>query len=114
MNAYKQLLPRTILIGSMGLAAMLFVSTPSCKAQEVSPDHFTDTGVQNVYESAPALAAAPAAKQSVSATQSRARKINSAATMQPAAKHNPVLTAQLGTPAIDAKRKLVASTTPKQ
>ncbi len=54
MNAYKQLLPRTILIGSMGLAAMLLVSTPSCKAQEVSPDHFTDTGVQDVYDAAPA------------------------------------------------------------
>jgi hypothetical protein len=54
MNAYKQLLPRTILIGSMSLAAMLLVSTPSCKAQEVSPDHFTDTGVQDVYDAAPA------------------------------------------------------------
>ncbi len=38
MNTYKQLLPRTILFGSLGLAAMLLVSTPSCKAQEVSPD----------------------------------------------------------------------------
>ena len=58
MNTYKQLLPRTILFGSLGLAAMLLVSTPSCKAQEVSPDHFTDTGVQDVYEGAPAKVAA--------------------------------------------------------
>ena len=113
MNAYKQLLPRTILIGSMGLAAMLLVSTPSCKAQEVSPDHFTDTGVQNVYEGAPAQVAAPAAK-SVSSTQSRAHKINSAATVQPAAKHNAVLTAQLDTPSVDAKRKLAVTAVPKQ
>ena len=114
MNAYKQLLPRTILIGSMGLAAMLLASTPSCKAQEVSPDHFTDTGVQNVYEAAPAQVAAPAAKQNVSSTQSRAHKINSASTVQPAAKHNAVLSAQLDTPAVDAKRKLAATTLPKQ
>jgi hypothetical protein len=114
MNAYKQLLPRTILIGSMGLAAMLLVSTPSCKAQEVSPDHFTDTGVQNVYEGAPTQAAAPAAKQSVSATQSRARKINSAASVQPATKHNAVLTAKLDTPAVTDRRKSVVATLPKQ
>jgi hypothetical protein len=114
MNTYKQLLPRTILLGSMGLAAMLLVSTPSCKAQEVSPDHFTDTGVQNVYEGAPAQVAAPAAKQSVSATQSRAHKINSAATVQPAAKRNLVLSANLDAPAVDAKRKPATITLPKQ
>ena len=47
----------------VGLGAALALS-PSCKAQEVSPDHFTDTGVQNVYESAPAKTAAPKPKQS--------------------------------------------------
>ena len=114
MNAYKQLLPRTILIGSMSLAAMLLVSTPSCKAQEVSPDHFTDTGVQNVYEGAPAQVAASAAKQNVSVNQSRAHKINSASTVQPAAKRNAVLSAQLDAPAVDAKRKPVVATLPKQ
>jgi hypothetical protein len=114
MNAYKQLLPRTILIGSMGLAAMLLVSSPSCKAQEVSPDHFTDTGVQNVYEGAPAQVAAPAAKQNVSATQSRAHRINSGSTVQSVGKRNAVLTAQLETLAVDAKRKPATTTLPKQ
>jgi len=114
MNAYKQLLPRTILIGSMGLAAMLLVSTPSCKAQEVSPDHFTDTGVQNVYEGAPAQVAAPAAKQSVSASQSRAHRINSGSTVQSVGKRNLVLSAKLDTPAVTDRRKSVVATLPKQ
>lgn len=30
--------------------AMLFCSTPSCKAQEVNPDHFTATGVEGFFE----------------------------------------------------------------
>ena len=114
MNAYKQLLPRTILIGSMGLAAMLLVSTPSCKAQEVSPDHFTDTGVQDVYDAAPVKVAAPAMKQTQAASQAGAHRMNAAANTQSAAKRNAVLTAQLDTPAVDAKRTPVVATLPKQ
>ena len=49
MNIYKQLLPRTIVLGAVGVAAMLLVSTPSCKAQEVSPAIFTATGVEDAY-----------------------------------------------------------------
>lgn len=52
MNPYKQLLRCTILFGSLGFATM-FLGTPSCKAQEISSDHFTDTGVQNVFENVP-------------------------------------------------------------
>src|SRR5580704_13432968 len=82
MNTYKHLLPRTILFGSVGLAAMLLVSTPSCKAQEVSPDHFTDTGVQDVYEGAPAKVVARMVKQNLLASQARMHRINSSASMQ--------------------------------
>jgi hypothetical protein len=114
MNIYKHLVPRTILFGSVGLAAMLLVSTPSCKAQEVSPDHFTDTGVQDVYEGAPAKVAAANLKHNSSATQARAHQINSSATAQPVAKRSSLLSAQLDTPAVADKRKLVSSTTPKQ
>jgi hypothetical protein len=114
MNTYKQLLPRTILLGSVGLAAMLLASTPSCKAQEVSPDHFTDTGVQDVYEGAPAKAAAPAVKQNLLASQSRSHRINSSATAQPAAKRTSLLYSQLETPAVADKRQLVATTPKKQ
>ena len=48
-NYFKHLLPRTILLGSIGLATALLGGTPSCKAQEVSPAHFTDTGVEGYY-----------------------------------------------------------------
>jgi hypothetical protein len=114
MNAYKQLLPRTILLGSVGLAAMLLVSTPSCKAQEVSPDHFTDTGVQDVYEGAPAKVAVPAVQQNLLASQARAHRINSSTAAQQAAKRNNLLYSQLETPAVADKRKPAANTPQKQ
>ena len=48
MNSSK-LLSKTMLFGSIGLAMMLFGWTPSCRAQESSPAHFTDTGVEDAY-----------------------------------------------------------------
>jgi len=109
MNTFKQLVPRTIFVGSVGLTAMLLVSTPSCKAQEVSPDHFTDTGVQDVYEGAPAKVAAPKAKQNLLASQTRVRQINSSVTSQ-RAKRNDLLYTQNSTPAVVDKRKHSTST----
>ncbi len=114
MNAYKQLLPRTILLGSMGLAAMLLASTPSCKAQEVSPDHFTDNGVQDVYDAAPATVAAPAMKQTQAVSQASAHRMNAAADTQSASKRNVILSARLDTPAVTDRRKSIAVTLPKQ
>ena len=114
MNTSKQLLPRTILFGSLGLAAMLLVSTPSCKAQEVNPDHFTDTGVQDVYEGAPAKLATPLVKQNLSATQARKHQINSPATVHTVAKRAYELSAQLDTPAVADKPKSNSNTLPKQ
>jgi hypothetical protein len=49
MNHYKLWIPKTLWAGSIGLAAMLLGWTPSCKAQEVNPAHFTDTGVEDAY-----------------------------------------------------------------
>ena len=49
MNTYKLWIPRTLSLGSIGLAAMLLGWTPSCKAQEVNPALFTDTGVEDAY-----------------------------------------------------------------
>jgi hypothetical protein len=48
-NYFKHLLPKTILLGSIGLATVVLGGAPSCKAQEVSPAHFTDTGVEDYY-----------------------------------------------------------------
>lgn len=41
MRLGKATLPGLALLGFA-----LFCSAPSCKAQEVNPDHFTDTGVE--------------------------------------------------------------------
>jgi hypothetical protein len=60
MNNFKALLPKTVWIGTLGVAAMLLGWTPSCKAQEVSPAIFTNTGVEDAYP-----AAKPAAKKAV-------------------------------------------------
>jgi len=48
MNHFKLLLPKTLWLGTIGVATML-CWTPSCKAQEVSPAHFTETAVEDVW-----------------------------------------------------------------
>jgi hypothetical protein len=90
-------------------AAMLF--SPSCKAQEVSNDHFTDSGVQNVYDSAPArqVAAKPELK-SAPVQASAHHKTNSPVTLQAAAHRAPVLSAQ----EVADKRKPAPKTPKKQ
>jgi hypothetical protein len=49
MNIYKLWIPKTLWVGSIGLAATLLGWTPSCKAQEVNPALFTDKGVEDAY-----------------------------------------------------------------
>jgi len=82
--------------------------------QEVSPDHFTYSGVQDDYEAANPTVAAPAAKQTVATSQVRTHQANASARTQPAAKRNAVLSAKLDTPAVDDRRKNTARTLPKQ
>jgi len=83
MKNFKALLPKTVWVGTLGFAAMLLGWTPSCKAQEVSPAIFTDTGVEDVYPVAKPLAKKPArvqvaahAVQSVASNDSNERKQN--------------------------------------
>jgi hypothetical protein len=75
-----------ILLG-MGGALLL---APTCKAQEVNPDHFTDTGVQDVYDPG-AAKVAPAVKQKSPALVARTDQTSTAVTLQLAAKRSPVL-----------------------
>ena len=49
MNHLKVMLPKALWLGIIGIATMLLGWTPSCKAQEVSPARFTETGVEDVY-----------------------------------------------------------------
>lgn len=53
MNHFKLLVPKTLWLGTIGLATMLLGWTPSCKAQEVNPVRFTETGVEDVYPAKP-------------------------------------------------------------
>lgn len=89
-------------------AAMLF--SPSCKAQEVSNDHFTDSGVQNVCESASGKQAAKPAQKSASAKVSANHKANSPVTLQATAQRASVLSAQ----DVADKRKATPKTSNKQ
>src|SRR5271168_3855449 len=66
MNYFKVLLPKTLWMGTIGVAAMLVGWTPSCKAQEVSPAIFTNTGVEDVYPTAKPVAKNAAKVQVVS------------------------------------------------
>ena len=59
MNRFKILLPKTLWLGAIGVAMMLGW-TPSCKAQEVSPAHFTETGVEDIHPVQKPLAKKPA------------------------------------------------------
>ncbi len=97
-----------------GLGAALAFS-PACKAQEVSSDHFTDTGVQDVYNATPSSAPAPKLKQKSPASQARANQISSPAALQPVAKRTHVSATQPGAQAVaDKKRKSASSSTPKK
>jgi hypothetical protein len=92
----------------VGLGAALVLS-PACKAQEVSPDHFTDTGVQDVYEGAPGKVVAPKVQQKPPATEARMHLTNSPASLEPVAKRTPVSAARPGAQAVADKRKAVPS-----
>ena len=60
MNFLTLLVPKTLWLGTIGVATMLLCWTPSCKAQEVSPAHFTETGVEDIYPVQKPLAKKPA------------------------------------------------------
>jgi hypothetical protein len=59
MKNIKSLVPKAMWIGTIGLGAMLLGWTPSCKAQEVSPAIFTDSGVEDMYPAAKPVAKKP-------------------------------------------------------
>ncbi|HWZ98759.1 MAG TPA: hypothetical protein VN025_13465 [Candidatus Dormibacteraeota bacterium] len=91
-----------VLLVGLGGAA-LFLS-PACKAQEVSSDHFTDTGVQNVYENAPVKAATPELKQKPLRTQAH-QHAKPSATLQAAVERTPSMTAKPSAQPVAEKRK---------
>ncbi len=91
----------------LGFGGALMLS-PVCKAQEVSPDHFTATGVENVYQAAPQKAAALMPKQTTPALQARNHRADSPTTLHLTASRNSSLPVQASALAIPEKRKIVA------
>lgn len=77
MNHLKVLLPKALWLGTIGIATMLLGWTPSCKAQEVSPTRFTETGVEDVYPVRPP--AKKPAKAYLATRSLQARQSNQAA-----------------------------------
>lgn len=100
MKSIKMLKIPAILLGFGG--ALLL--SPACKAQEVSPDHFTETGVEGVYQPAPSKPAAPAVKRK-QVSQVRVHGAGSSATLQLAASNTASLPPQPGTQPVAEKRK---------
>jgi hypothetical protein len=100
MKSIKMLKIPAVLLGALG--ALLL--SPACKAQEVSPDHFTETGVSGVYQIAPSKVVAPAVKRKL-ASQVRTNQTGSPKTLQLAANNTASLGPQPDAQEIAEKRK---------
>jgi hypothetical protein len=100
MKSIRMLKIPAILLGFGG--ALLL--TPACKAQEVSPDHFTEAGVEGIYQAAPNKLAAPAVKRK-QVSRVRAHAAGSTATLQLAANNTASLPTQPGAQAVAEERK---------
>jgi hypothetical protein len=104
MKAFRML---NVPVMLLGIGAALILS-PACKAQETSGDHFTDTGVQDVYEAAPAKPAAAKVKQSAPAVQAQSQRSGSTASLKNASTRNSPPATQPSAVAVADKRKVVA------
>jgi hypothetical protein len=101
MKPFNMLKMPMILLGFGG--ALLL--SPTCKAQECSPDHFTDTGVEDVYAPAALKVVTTTAKPKPSAVQARKHPTGSAATLQLAANRDSSELPQPSEQAVAEKRK---------
>jgi hypothetical protein len=96
----------------LGLGAAVILA-PACKAQEVSPDHFTGTGIDDMNQAGQQKAATPALKQTPPA-HVRNHHTDAPATLQLAATRDAALPAQPGTAAVQEKRKTTGRNPKKQ
>jgi hypothetical protein len=100
VKSFSMLKMPVILLGFSG--ALLL--SPASKAQE-GFDHFTGTGVQNVYEPVANKSATAAVKQMPSIVQARKQQTGSASPLQRSAKRGSSLIAKPEAQAITDKRK---------
>lgn len=110
MKSFYMLKLPVILLG-VGGALLL---SPVGKAQEVSPQSFTDTGVQDYYEAAPAKPAKAPVKQKAPAVAAHKQQAGSSATLQPAVERSASAAKQPSTQAVAEKRKTGSSAPKKQ
>ena len=102
MKPFRMLKIPVILLGFAG--ALIF--SPACKAQqEVSPDHFTDTGIEHVYQAAPHKVTASKLQQTPPALQVRNHGTDLPATPLLTATRHSLSPVQPGALAIPEKRK---------
>jgi hypothetical protein len=80
-----------MILAGVGAAMPL---SPSCKAQEVSNDHFTDSGLQNVYNGASAKQVVPKPNEKPAPVQASAHHKTNPVTFEATAERAPVLSAQ--------------------
>lgn len=88
----------------LGFAGTLLLS-PTGKAQEVTSDHFSETGVLNVYQPVAGKSAQPAVKQMPAAVQARKQQTGSASSLQRTAKRATSLPAKPEAQAVTEKPK---------
>jgi hypothetical protein len=88
---------------------MLF-STPPCKAQEIVPNHFTETGVQDIYESAPIKVAASKGQQKLLNSQTNSHEPG---TLQASTKRTRLLHVRSGNRTVAIERKPALSAVKK-
>ena len=101
MASFNMLKMPVILLGFAGA----LVLSPAGKAQEVTSDHFSDTGVLNVYQPVASKAAQAAVKQMPAAVQARKQQTGSASSLQRTAKRGSSLPAKPEAQALTDKRK---------
>ena len=96
-------------------AAAVLSFPPACRAQEVTNDHFTDTGLQDVYDGGPAKQATPKKVQKPAVVQVQAhQKTRPTATVHATAERAPVLSAQAVATEVAEKRKTAPKPQKKQ
>ena len=100
MKSFNMLKMPAILLGFAGTLLL----SPASKAQE-GFDHFTDTGVLNVYEPVTGKAAKSAIQQMPAAVPARKQAVSSASPLQRTAKRSSSLIAKPEAQAITDKRK---------
>ena len=88
----------------LGFGGALLLS-PACKAQEVTSDHFTDTGVQDVYEPGAGKVVTATVAQKPLALKVQKHQIGSTTTLQLTTKRGSSLPAQPGAQVVAEKRK---------